>query len=414
MKKISNIHIFASILSIATLICLIFRIPFRIIALQVLNGNDYSIFSLSLRTFLVIFQITGLNLDSPLTREIRFINNSKNIKINYAISYWLTSFSGIIILFIFWFFYFNVFTIIQISIFLLTIIFGTFSKFFLAFLKAQGYATKLALIAIISSSIKILVIIPFIFEIQISLEVFIYLYCFSHIIEFLMGFIFSKLNLKILIISVQKMFKKKKIISAIQNVKKGFLLSIRDLFRTSGLWLITFFAISILTYNSFKIFDICLYFISIIEIICYNITTSVLSVSKIKENSRIKKTLFYLIIVGIIIIIFSFIISEFIPLDISLFSLKLTIEGKNIILSTIILSVFMLLTAFLNGKIQLMGKYKEVAVISIISFLGLLFFSILGYFMKYEILIIMGLIVLYLIQAISFYYLSFKSFNNIQ
>ena len=107
----------------------------------------------------------------------------------------------------------------------------------------------------------------------------------------------------------------------------------------------------------------------------------------------------------IISIIFFFL--DFIPLEFifqEFLNLTLFVEGKNIIRVVILMIFSMFLVAYLGGRVQALGKYKEIAFSSIMSFIGFLVFLILGYFMNNGTILIISLIMLDLIEGILFYY----------
>jgi len=414
MKKIRTIKRFTIILSIGTVISFLGRIPFRFIPLIVLAGKDYSIFSLTLQTFALTITMAGLTLHSPLTREIRLNNTSKDIEMNFALSYWITNFIGFIFIFMMGFFYLKVFSIFQLLFFSISIIFRSFMEFFIANTRARGYAVKSALITSIPGIIEGLIIIPFIFNIQIflNLNFFIYLYCFGLISSFIIGAILTKPSWKSLFFSLQKLLNKEYLFNAVKNIKKGFLLSINTLFHSFGNWLVVFLAIKIMTPDLFKIFDLSLFFVSFIALFCSNLLISTLSVSNVEEKPQKNKNMFYLIVVGISITFLIFFILDFIPLELILykfFNLYLSTDGKNIIRVVIFLIFSMVIVAFLGGKIQALGRYKKIAFSSFLSFLGLLSFLILGFFMNNGIMLIIGLLFFNLIEAILYYYFIYLS-----
>ena len=409
MKKIKTIRGFTLILSIGTVISFLGRIPFRFIPLLVLAGNDYSIFSLTLQTFGLTISIAGLTLHSPLTREIRMNNSSKEIEINYAISYWITNFIGFFFFLIMGLFYLNVYSILQLLFFSLSIMLRSFVEFFQANLRAHGNAVRSALITLVPAIIEGLIIIPFIFNIQIflNLNFFIYLNCFSLISSFTIGAILTNSSWKIIFFSLQKLRNKEFLMNAIKNIKKGFLLSVRGLFYSLGNWLVIFLAINIMTPNSFKIFDLTLFSVSFIALFSSNLLISGLSVSNVEDKPLKKKPLLYLIIFGIIMALLLFLIMDFISLEILLyefFKLNLSTEGKNIIRVAILLIISMVIVAFLGGKVHALGRYKEIAISSFLSFLGLLLFLIVGFYFYNGIILVVGLLTFNLIEGILYYF----------
>lgn len=409
MKKIKTIKGFTLILSIGTVISFMGRIPFRLIPILVLAGNDYSIFSLTLQTFALTISIAGLTLHSPLTREIRLNENSKEVQLNYAISYWITSLIGAIFLFIMGSYYIGAFSPLQLSFFSVSIIFRSFMEFFIANTRARGYAVRSALISSIPAIIEGLILIPFIFEIEIllNLNFFLSLYCFGLISSFIFGAILSKSSWKTLFFSLQKLRNKEFLMNAIKNIKNGFLLSMRGIFYSFGNWLVIFLAINIMTPNSFKIFDLTLFSISFIASFSSNLLISGLSVSNVEDKPEKNFFLLYFIFFGIIIAFLIFLIMDFISLEILLyefFKLNLSTEGKNIIRVAILLNISMIIVAFLGGKVHALGRYKEIAISSFLSFLGLLIFLVVGFYMNNGIILIVGLLIFNLIEGILYYF----------
>jgi len=409
MKKIETIKGFTVILSIGTMISFLGRIPYRLIPLIILTGNDYSIFSLTLQTFALTISIAGLTLHSPLTREIRLNEKSKEEQLNYAIAYWITSLIGAIFLFIMGSYYIRAFSLLQLSFFSISIIFRSFMEFFIANTRARGYAVRSALISSIPAIIEGLILIPFIFEFEIllNLNFFLSLYCFGLISSFIFGAVLSKSSWKILIYSFQKLFCKEHLWQAIKNIKKGLLLSTNALFRSLGKWLVIFLAIEIMTINSFKILDLSLFLISFTAMFSSNLLISTLSASNIEDRPKKSNLFFLFIVLGILIISIIFFFLDFIPLEFifqEFFNLNLSVEGKNIIRIVILMIFSMFMVAYLGGRVQTLGKYKEIAFSSIMSFIGFLIFLILGYFMNNGTILIISLIMFDLIEGILYYY----------
>jgi len=409
MKKIQTIKGFTLILSLGTIISFLGRIPYRIIPLIILTGTDYTTFSLTLLTFMLSISIAGLTLHSPLTREIRLNVNSKEEQMNFAMAYWITSLIGAIFMFIMGSYYIRAFSPLQLSFFSITIIFRSFMEFFIANTRALGYAVKSAIISSIPAIFEGLILIPFLLEIEFLLNVnfFLYIYCFGLISSFIFGAILSKSSWKILIYSFQKLFSKEHLWQAIKNIKKGLLLSTNAFFRLLGKWLVIFIAIEIMTINSFKILDLSLFLISFTAMFSSNLLISTLSASNIEDKSIKSKKLVFLIVLGIIVILIIFLFLDFIPLEFifkEFFNLTLTTEGRNIIRFVILMIFSMFMVAYLGGKAQALGKYKEIAFTSIISFIGLLIFLILGYFMNSGIILIISLVTLDLIEGLLYYY----------
>ena len=414
MKKIKTIRGFTLILSIGTVISFLGRIPFRFIPLLVLVGNDYSNFSLTLQTFGLTIQLVGLTLHSPLTREIRMNNSSKEIEINYALSYWITNFFGFFFFFTMGAFYLKIYSILQLLFFSVSILLRSFIEFLLANLRARGYAVRASIINMMPALTEIIIIIPFIFNIQIflNLNFFIYINCFGMITSFVIGVILSKSSWKIIFLSFLKIGNLEYLLSAIKNIKKGLLLSINDLFRLLGNWLVVFLAIEIMTSNSFKIFDLSLFVVSLIALFSSNLLISGLSISNVKDNPKKDKKLIVFIVCGIIFSLIIFFIIDFIPLEFMLdkfFNLYLSVDGKSIIRFLVLLIFSMIILAFLAGKVHALGRYKEIFISSLLAFLGLLSFLVLGYYFNNGTLLIVGLLIFNLIQIAFYYFFIFKS-----
>ena len=91
------------------------------------------------------------------------------------------------------------------------------------------------------------------------------------------------------------------------------------------------------------------------------------------------------------------------------FNLFLSLEGKSILRVVILLISSMFITAFLAGKAQALGKYKEIFFGSFLSFLGLLTFVLLGFFINNAILLAIGLLIANIVEGILFYYYVYHS-----
>lgn len=408
MKEVNDIKWFVLILSAGSFLYLIGNLPFKFIALYILEPEDYSIFSLTIQSFLLTIQIAGLQLHSPLTREIRLNKSSNKIIDSYAFTYWVTGVIGFIILFIIGNLFLTSFSLIQLLFFSLTLISFAFTELFIAIVRSKRSAVKLALIAGIPGIIRGLIVIPFIFNIKemLTLNGFVYLYCISIIGSFILGAFFSKPGWKSLIFSLKNVKYREELSASFKNMQKGFLISIHGLLLNLGNWMLVFFAIKILDPITFKIFDLCLSMISILWIFSVNLSVSALALTNM-EKQKTNKKMYYLILIGVIITLGGLFIIELIPLDLILskfLNLTLTEEGRNIIRISVFIPLPMFIMSFLNGKIQALGKYKNIAFSAVFAFLGLLSIITLGYVINLGILLLIGLIIADIITIILFYY----------
>jgi O-antigen/teichoic acid export membrane protein len=414
MKKTTSLEGFTVILSIGTILSFVCSIPFRFIALTVLNGYDYSVFTLTIYTFGLLISIGGLNLHSPFTRELRMAESPGNIKVNFGISYIITGIFGGLLMIILGTFILRAFALLFLLIFSLALFLHYFGEYFIAIVRSNGSAVKSALISSTPTIFQGLIIIPFFLNIQflLNLHFFILLYCFYTGFSFFMGLILVDADWSAFSKTVKSLPQKINLRESFRNIKHGSFLSITQISISLVNWLITFIAILILDSNSFKIFDFCLYAISIFLIFGTNVSISALSTSDTENASENPRKLLYYAISGVILTLAVFLLLPIIPIEWFLskfFNISLSIEGQNIIRISVFIPIFLFLSSFLNGKIQALGKYHEILKGTSLSFLGFLVLLVIGYVLNNALFLMGGLIIFYLIKIVIFYYYIYHS-----
>jgi len=414
MKKITSIKNFTIILSIGTIISYLGKLPFRFIALNVLSGSDYYLFGLILQTFNLLIPIGGLNLHSPFTRELRTTKSSENVKLNFSLSYFITGSLSFILMLIMGVFFLKEFSFFYLVFFSLSLFLRSLSEYFIAIVRSKGLAVKSAMISSIPGIFQGIIIIPLIFNIQnlLVLDFFIYLYCFHLISYFFIGLFLIKPNWKSFLRSIRLFPRKINLRDSLKNIKNSSFLSVEDILNSLANWLLIFIATQILSPDSFKIFDLCLFLISFYRIFSSSLLVSTFTISDTEKVPKKRHTLYFLTILGLIITLIFFIIIQFIPLEWLLdlfFNINLSLEGKNIIAISVFIPLTYLLASFLSGKIQALGKYQAALIASCLSFLGYLMFLILGYFINSVIILMFGLIINKFIKLITYYYFIYHS-----
>ena len=402
MKKVTSLKKFTLILSLGTLISYFGRLPFKFIALIVLSGSDYITFSLTIQTFSLAISVAGLGLHIPFTRELR-LNSSEIIKVNFALSYLITEIFGFIFMSIMSFFFLTKLSLLQYLFLSITLALQASTEYFVAIVRSKGSALRSAIISSINGIIQGLIIIPFLFNFQnlLTLNLFIFIFCLGSIISFITGLILSNPNWKYFFIAMPNLSKKRNLKEAMSNIKNGSYLSFKGLVNSGRNWLLTFLAIMILTPNLFKIFDLCWYGISLITLFSGDLLVSTFSVSDTKKVSKRNKNLFYMVFIGIFMTFCTFFLIQLIPIEWFLnffFNLDLSTEGRSIIGTAVFIPISIILKMFLIGKMQALGKYKELLIITLPALLVFIFFLIFGIFLNSVIILMIGLIIFNLID----------------
>lgn len=407
MKKVTSIKKFTLILSLGTVISYFGRLPFKLIALIVLSGSDYIAFSLTIQTFSLAISIAGLGLHVPFTRELR-LNSSEIIKTNFALSYLIIETIGFIFMLMMSFFFLTKLSPLHYLFLSITLVLRASMEYFIAIVRSKGLALRSAIISSINGIIQGVIIIPFLFNFQnlLTLNFFIFIFCLGYIISFITGLILSNPNWKHFFIAMQNLSKKRYLKEAMSNIKNGSFLSFQGVLNSSRNWLLTFLAIIVLTPNLFKIFDLCSYVISLITLFSADLLISTFSVSDTKRVSKRNKNLFYMVFIGIFMTFCTFFLIQLIPIEWFLknfFNLDFSTEGRSIIGTAVFIPLTIIIRAFLIGKMQALGKYKELLIITFLAFLVFIFFLNFGFFLNSVIVLMIGLIIFNLIE-ISLYY----------
>lgn len=413
MNKVTSLKKFTLILSLGTIISYFGRLPFKLIALIVLSGSDYITFSLTLQTFSLAIFVANLGLTVPFTRELR-LNSSEIIKINFALSYLITEIIGVFFMLIMSFFFLTKLSLLHYLFLSITLVLETTTEYFIAIVRSKGLPLRSAVISSINGIIQGLIIIPFLFNFQnlLSLNFFIFIFCLGFIISFITGLILSNPNWKYFFLAMQNLSKKRYLKEAMSNIKNGSFLSLHGLINASRNWLLTFLAIIVLTPNLFKTFDLSWYVISLITLFSGNILISTLSVSDTEKVSKRNKNFFYMVFIGIIMTFCTFLLIQLMPIEWFLkkiFNLDFSTESRSIIGTAVFIPLPIILRAFLIGKMQALGKYKELLIITSLAYIVFIFFLILGFFLNSIIVLMIGLIIFNLIDISLCYYSLYNS-----
>jgi hypothetical protein len=393
-KKVRDLGKFTIILSVGSIINSLLGYIFRFIALLLLKDGDYGLLAITIRTFGVLIPFSSFMLHIPLTREIREANQEKRLKKiiqNFAVSYTLTSLFSFFLFIIVEIFFLNFINIPLIVFLALSLIFYSFSEFFIGLSNGYIMPIKGQIILIIGNLVSsILALLSIFIQSMQELNLFIIFFGIGYLCSFLLGLSFYKGEVKEFIFN-DNLIEKKMIKNNIKN--SSFMLS-TTFIKDFKYWIISVFAFSLLGDLSFKIFDLTLMIISVIDIVTYSLTTAINSKEGIEELSTmnfIKKNLIPFLILNILIEMILFLTN----LDIIVLNMILGDVPYDAILFIRIGAMVIMplvISAFFGGKILNKKKYPAYLISSIFGLTGGFIFFVSGYYFDISSFLLIGFI----------------------
>jgi len=393
-KKIDNVRQFTLILTVGSIISNAWRYLFKIIALLLLRNSDYGFLIITIRTFVIILPFSSFMLHIPLTKEIREAKNEYTLQYtfkNFAFSYSLTSlFSFILFLFI-GFYFLNFVNILLIIFLALSLIFYSFSEFFIGLSNGFNMPIRTVVIRIMTNLIPGLLALISIFVIFIqNLNSFILFFGIGYLGSFLVGSYLYKAETK-KNLSIKNLIEKKKIK---ENFKKSSFLLSTNFVKNFSVWIVSIFAFSILGDLSFKIFDLSLMIISAIGIFGNSLTSALNAKQNLKKLNNLKffkKNIIPIIFFNILIVIFLFLTN----LDIIVLTKLLgdvPYESKLFVRISLHITIPLIISAYFGGRILNIGKYDKYMIASIFGVIGALVIFALALIFNLPYLLLVGLI----------------------
>ena len=393
-KKIDNVRQFTLIIIIGSIISDGWMYLFKIIALILLRNSDYGFFIITTRTFAIIIPFSSFMLHIPLTKEIREAKNEYSLQYafkNFAFSYSLTSlFSFILFLFI-GFYFLNFVNILLIIFLALSLVFYSFSEFFIGLSNGYNMPIKTVVIQIMRNLAPGLLAITSIFVLFLqNLNSFILFFGIGYLGSFLIGLYLYKTETK-KNLSIKNLIEMKKIKENFKN--SSFLLS-TNFVKNFSVWIASIFAFSILSDLSFKIFDLSLMIISAIAILGSSLTIALNSKQNLENLNNVKffkKNIIPIIFFNILIVIFLFLTN----LDITVLTKLLgdvPYESILFIRISLLITIPLIISAYFGGRILNIGKYAKYLTASIFGVISALVILALALIYNLPYLLIVGLI----------------------
>lgn len=393
-RKIESTGHFTIVITAGSLMIFFFGYIYRIIALLLLSNTDYGFFAIIIRTYGIILPISSFALHIPLTREIKKVNDDSEMRYifqNFLFSYFLTSLFSIILFIIIGLSFFNFIGIFLVILLAISLVFFSFSEFYMGLSNGYTMPIKGQIIQVMSSLITaILAIVSIFFKSLQSLEFFLFYSGIGYFGSFLIGvFLYKKEMSKYL--SKMDLIEKKKVGENIKN--SSFMLS-TGFVKNFSYWIITIFAVSLLDNFAFKIFDLSLMIVQVIGMVAYSLTIALLSkknIETLNTKSFMKKSIIPILILNIIIEIIFFTFN----LDLILLNIlfgEIPFESQLFIRVSLFITIPYLVSSFYGGKILNKGKYSSYLISSIFGLIISVIFYILALLFHLQNILLLGLI----------------------
>ncbi len=119
-----------------------------------------------------------------------------------------------------------------------------------------------------------------------------------------------------------------------------------------------------------------------------------------------------MVFIGICMTFYAFLLIQLMPIEWILkkfFNLGFSTESRSIIGIAVFIPLPIILRASLVGKMQALGKYKELLIITFLAFLVFIFFLIFGFFLNSVIVLMIGVIIFNLVDISLCYYSLYNS-----
>ncbi|KKL12181.1 hypothetical protein LCGC14_2538350, partial [marine sediment metagenome] len=238
-RKIHGLRHFTLILTIGSISSNAIRYIFRILALFLLLGSDYKYFTIITRTFAIIIPFSSFMLHIPLTRKIREAKNEvmihKTFK-NFAFTYSITSIFSFIVFISLSFYFFNNLDTILIIFLASSLVFYSFSEFFIGLSNGFLMPIKSVVIQFVGNLILSLLAIISLFVISLqNLNSFIFFFGLGYLGSFLMGLYLYKTETK-KYLSGRNILEKKEIK---ENIKDSIFLMLTNFVKNFSIWIMS-------------------------------------------------------------------------------------------------------------------------------------------------------------------------------
>ena len=408
-RKIHDIRHFTLILTTGSIFNNAFRYIFRILALFLLLASDYKYFTIITRTFALMIPFSSFMLHIPLTRKIREAKNEviihKTFK-NFAFTYGITSISSFMVFISLSFCFFNNLDTILIFFLASSLVFYSFSEFFIGL--SNGFLMPIKTVVIQSAGSLILglsaIFSLFVISLQ-NLNSFIIFFGLGYLGSFLVGLYLYKTETK-KYLSGRNIIEKKEIKENINN--SLFLLS-TNFAKNFSLWMSSIIAALILSDISFKVFDLSLMIISIVGIFGNSLTTALNSKKNLEKQPNLKflkKNIILMIIINFLILIF-LLVTNLDRIVLINFLGENSEKSYYFIRISLFIPIPIIISAYFGGRILNFGEYSKYLISSIFGLIGSLIILFLAFLFNISYLLIIALIfekIIYLLFLIIYNY----------
>ena len=393
-RKIHDLRHFTLILTTGSILNNAFRYIFRILALFLLLASDYKYFTIIIRTFAIILPFSSFMLHIPLTRKIRDAKNEvmlhKTFK-NFAFTYSITSIFSFMVFISLSFYFFNNLDTILIFFLASSLVFYSFSEFFIGLSNGFLMPIKSVLIQIAGNLILGLSAIISLFVISLqNLNSFIFFFGLGYLGSFLVGLYLYKTETK-KYLSGRNIIEKKEIK---ENIKNSLSLLSTNFAKNFSLWMSTIIAASILSDISFKVFDLSLMIITFISMFGNSLTTALNSKKKLEKQPNLKflkKNIIPIIIINFLILVF-LLLTNLDKIVLVNFLGESSEEWYYFIRLSLFIPIPIIISAYFGGRILNFGKYSKYLISSIFGLIGSLIILFLAYSLNIPYLLIIALI----------------------
>ena len=409
-RKIHDLRSFTLILTIGSIINNTTRYIFRILALFLILASDYKYFVIVILIHGSLLPFSTFLLHFPLTRKIREAKNesmlTKTIN-NFAFNYILTSVFCFLVFIFIGFYFFNFLNVFLIFFLACSLVFYSFSEFFIGLSNGFLMPIKSVTIPILGNLVMALLAVISLFEKSFqNINSFFFFFGLSYMGSFLLGIYFYKTEIKKYLISERTVIEKKEIK---ENIKDSIFLLSTNFVKNFSVLISTIMATSMLSDISFKVFDLSIMIISFISILGNSLTSALNSNRNLQKQPNLKflkKNIIPIIFINFLILV----VLYFTNLD-RIFLINFLGDNSDKSYLFIRLSLFIpvpsVLLAYFGGRILNFGEYSKFLISTILGFLGALIFVFLAFALNITYLLIIALI---LEKIISLFYLAFYDF----
>ena len=394
-RKIHDLRHFTLILSIGAILNNILRYIFRILALFLLLASDYKYFTIIIWTHGIMLPFSSFLLHIPLTRKIREAKNEvmlhKTFK-NFAFNYSITSIFSFMVFIFLSFYFFNALEPILIFFLASSLVFYSFSEFFIGLSNGFLMPIKSVVIPFVGNLIMGLLAIISLFVISLqNINSFIFFFGLSYLGSFLMGLYLYKTEIKNYLISGRKIIEKKEIK---ENIKNSLFLVSTNFVKNFSLLMSIITAASILSDISFKVFDLSLMIISLIAILGNSLTSALNSKKNLEKQPNLKflkKNIIPIIIINFLILVF-LLVTNLDRLVLLNFLGENSENSYYFIRISLFIPIPIIISAYFGGRILNFGEYSKYLISSIFGLMGSIIILFLAFSLNISYLLIIALI----------------------